>query len=430
MKPIFPFVCAALLGAAACTDDVAPVSAPTTTVDAATLAWHRTRVAGDVYHYEVTVPIGSAPNAALRLHRVVRERAPGVPRPSAHAAVLLHGDFSDFATNFLPTAGDPASPAPGMAPWLAARDVDVWGVDRRWTLPGAGDDTSDFGGMGVAQELDDLRVALGVVRAVRALDGSGGSKVPLVGFSHGAQLAYLAASVDAARPAALRHVSAIAALDFYGALPPDDVDTRAFACENAAFASQALADGFIESPDDFFIDLGTLARTAPAEPSPIFPRFTNRIALARMLGQTYRFAPYAPRYHLLTPTLDDDGVPTGYAAVSDDAASAWLAGATAFQSMRESADLEGLICGQDPPASDAPLARIRVPVLYLGAAGGAGELGVYSTTQVSSTDVTVHIARRLEPGDEALDVGHGDLLFASDAPTLAWQPLVNWLAVH
>ena len=48
MKPIFPFVCAALLGAAACTDDVAPVSAPTTTVDAATLAWHRTRVAGDV----------------------------------------------------------------------------------------------------------------------------------------------------------------------------------------------------------------------------------------------------------------------------------------------------------------------------------------------------------------------------------------------
>ena len=82
------------------------MSAPTTTVDAATLAWHRTRVAGDVYHYEVTVPIGSAPNAALRLHRVVRERAPSVPRPSAHAAVLLHGDFSDFATNFLPTAGD------------------------------------------------------------------------------------------------------------------------------------------------------------------------------------------------------------------------------------------------------------------------------------------------------------------------------------
>lgn len=431
MKPIFPFVCAALLGAAACTEEPAgePVAPSAIEARAASLAWNRTRIAGDVYHYEVTVPIGDAPNAALRLHRVVRERAPGVPRPAAHAAVLLHGDFATFVTSFLPTAGDPASPAPGMARYLAAQGLDVWGVDRRWTLPGADDDVSDFGGMGVAQELDDLRLALGVVRAVRALDGSGGGRVPLVGFSHGAQLAYVYAAVEASRPAAQRHVSAIAALDFYGALPPEAADTRAVFCDNAAFEDQALADGVTDSSNQFFIDLGTLARTAPDDVSPIFGDRSNHDALALVLGQTYFFAPYAPLYHLLAPVLDEAGEARGYAAVADDAASAWLAGATPHQSMREAADLDHLLCGDAAPI-DAPLARIRVPVLYLGAAGGAGELGVYTTTQVSSSDVTALVARRLPPGQEAEDVGHADLLFASDAPTLAWQPVATWLAAR
>ncbi len=431
MKPIFPFVCAALLGAAACTEEPAgePVAPSAIEARAASLAWNRTRIAGDVYHYEVTVPIGDAPNAALRLHRVVRERAPGVPRPAAHAAVRLHGDFATFVTSFLPTAGDPASPAPGMARYLAAQGLDVWGVDRRWTLPGADDDVSDFGGMGVAQELDDLRLALGVVRAVRALDGSGGGRVPLVGFSHGAQLAYVYAAVEASRPAAQRHVSAIAALDFYGALPPEAADTRAVFCDNAAFEDQALADGVTDSSNQFFIDLGTLARTAPDDVSPIFGDRSNHDALALVLGQTYFFAPYAPLYHLLAPVLDEAGEARGYAAVADDAASAWLAGATPHQSMREAADLDHLLCGDAAPI-DAPLARIRVPVLYLGAAGGAGELGVYTTTQVSSSDVTALVARRLPPGQEAEDVGHADLLFASDAPTLAWQPVATWLAAR
>jgi hypothetical protein len=93
------------------------------------------------------------------------------------------------------------------------------------------------------------------------------------------------------------------------------------------------------------------------------------------------------------------------------------------------ADLDHLLCGDAAPIT-APLSRIRVPVLYLGAAGGAGELGVYTTTQVSSADVTALVARRLPPGREAEDVGHADLLFASDAPTLAWQPLATWLAAR
>ncbi len=86
----------------------------------------RRHVAGDIYHHELVVPIGGAPNARLRLHRVVRELAPWVPRPTTGGAMLLHGDFSTFVTSFAPALGDPASPVAGLAPYLAARGLDVW----------------------------------------------------------------------------------------------------------------------------------------------------------------------------------------------------------------------------------------------------------------------------------------------------------------
>jgi hypothetical protein len=36
--------------------------------------------------------------------------------------------------------------------------------------------------------------------------------------------------------------------------------------------------------------------------------------------------------------------------------------------------------------------------------------------------------RRLSPELEVSDYGHADLLFARDAPEIAWQPLAAWLA--
>ena len=73
----------------------------------------REHVAADVFHYTVTLPLGDAPNARLRIHRIVRESSPWRPRPTASAAMLLHGDFSTFVTNF---AGEPA-PLQGLV-WI------------------------------------------------------------------------------------------------------------------------------------------------------------------------------------------------------------------------------------------------------------------------------------------------------------------------
>src|SRR5690348_806717 len=104
----------------------------------------RTQISGDVYRYEYVVRVGNTPNAQLHINRVVRERAPWQPRRSATSVMMLHGDFATFASNFAPGPQ-------GLAPWLAERNVDVWGVDRRWAH--AADDISDFAGMGLDQEL-------------------------------------------------------------------------------------------------------------------------------------------------------------------------------------------------------------------------------------------------------------------------------------
>ena len=97
--------------------------------------------------------------------------------------------------------------------------------------------------------------------------------------------------------------------------------------------------------------------------------------------------------------------------------------------MLESADTDAQTCG-DAPVLDLPLSRIHVPLFLLGAAGGYGDHALYSTTQVGSSDVTTHVIRQLPPEREAEDFGHGDLLYATRADTLAWQPLLAWLTAH
>lgn len=388
------------------------------------LAFSREHVTADIYHYRATVPVGPGPNAGLRLHRIVREVAPFVPRRTGHAAMLMHGDFATFVTNFAPTLGTPASPASGLAPYLASRDIDVWGLDRRWTLPAPDGDVSDFAGMTAAQDLDDLRAALGVARAVRGSD----EKLALVGFSHGAELAYLYASVEALRPASRRHVGAIVPLDWYGAYGPEAADLRAAACENALAEYDAVDAGFIDATNDFQITVGQLAASAPDDPSPFNPARTNRQVMLRFAGQTYVFAPLSPMYHFMAPVIGSDGKPSGLVASPEAAATAWFSGAPAHSSMIEAADLDAQLCGDGTTPIDAPLSRIRVPVLYIGAGGAVGTLGEYATTQVSSHDVTSLIVSISD--DPFTDYGHADLLYAGDARTRVWEPLARWLAHH
>ncbi len=392
----------------------------------------REQVTGDVAHYAFTVPVGDTPNAVLHIHRVVRERAPYFPQPSRSAILMNHGDFASFASNFAPVLANPSGD-PGIAVWLAERGVDVWGLDRRWTNPPRGGDTSDFDAMGLDQELDDIGTALGFARGVRlATDGSF-ARLTLVGFSRGGQLGYYYAAREATRPAWQRHLRGLVPLDVFASVDPTDEDVRQFFCTSAFYEYQDLGAGIVDSPNGFQIKVGQLDESAPDVQSPFqvppFVGFTNHQVVLGFAGQTYNFFPPSPWYHLAAPILDGDAV-VGLRESDEDDVAGWFAASPFHQSLREAADTDALVCNEPPLPADVPLSRIRVPLFLIAAAGGYGTHALYSTTQVSSTDVTTLLIRRLPAGREAEDFGHGDLLFARDAATLAWAPLLAWLRQH
>lgn len=101
-------------------------------------------------------------------------------------------------------------------------------------------------------------------------------------------------------------------------------------------------------------------------------------------------------------------------------------------------DGAGLFCGRIQLPFDDHLAKVRVPVLELGAAGGFGTKADYSTTLVGSKDVTRLVVRLLPGGQEATDFGYVDLWQARNAPQaglgapapLAPRPLITQATIE
>jgi hypothetical protein len=66
----------------------------------------------------------------------------------------------------------------------------------------------------------------------------------------------------------------------------------------------------------------------------------------------------------------------------------------------------------------------------VGAGGGFGDLGIYTTTLLGSDDVSTLVVS-LQPSELRLfDFGHADLFQADDAPDLVWVPILAWLQSH
>jgi hypothetical protein len=173
--------------------------------------------------------------------------------------------------------------------------------------------------------------------------------------------------------------------------------------------------------------MGQLALEAPDDPSPFFPG-TNREVMLLFVGQTYALFAPTPRYHLAAGRVVDGAI-VELTESPEPTIGGWLMAAPPHQAMREIVEGEELWCGENLPVN-MDLSRVRVPLLYLGAAGGFGRHGLYSTTLVGSSDVTTRVVQRLPDERIEEDFGHADLLFARDAEALAWEPLADWLLAH
>ncbi len=384
-------------------------------------------LSGDVVEYSFDIRTGAGPYDVIGIHRVARESAPFQPVKTDQAVLAAHGDIWGFDAAFV------SNPARNLPVFLAQNGVDVWGIDFRWTRVPATEDASLFQGWGVETDARDLYVALSVARAVRLYTGNGFDAIHLLGWSRGGIIGYAYLNGETQFPGGFQNVAGFIPVDIY--LKTDVQELQKAACDRAAAGRDALAQGAFASQNGILVStLGFLALTAPDDPSPIplFPGFTNRQAALFVGAATFALANPVPFYHFTGGTFDANGLPSGLLYTDEAAFFQFELGASPLQPLLEIVESDVAACDNpnDGVAFDDHLAEIDVPVLYVGADGGFGEYGVYTTTLLGSTDVTTHIVDLTPEEARIFDYGHADLFLAGDAQTRVWQPILSWIQGH
>ena len=234
-----------------------------------------------------------------------------------------------------------------------------------------------------------------------------------------------------------RHVKGLIPVDIVFQFSPEDEALRHDACTRVAALYPLLAAGTYYTDERRTHTIGFLAETAPDDPSPLFPGFTNRTealgGAAASANGCFRplFLPSRRSFISMRGTFSNPvstGVATDFTYTQTAYAFALFQALPPFFALRELFELSALQCEESDLPYDDRLAEVTVPVLYVGAEGGFGRYGIYSTTLLGSTDVTTHVVS-LSP-QRSLDFGHADLLWAQNAPTVVWVPIYEWLRAH
>ena len=392
----------------------------------------RRALTANVAEYFFKVRVGPGPFDEIGVHRVVKEVAPNVPIHARNAVFLTHGDIWNFRAAFL-TGAHP------IPVFLAESGVDVWGIDFRWTfVPATVTDLSFMKTWGLEQDARDLGIAIGAARIARAYTGSGLGKIDLLGWSRGGQIGYAYLNAETRLPPGLRQVKGFIPVDIY--LKTNVPQLQAFACQRQQNTEATIVGGGFANPSGGLIQaLGVLAATDPNGSSilngPPFnlPGFNNRQAGLLVGEATFLFLAGlepTPFYHFTGGTFDAQGKPSGLLYTNEQNLFGLEQRSSPVQPNQELADADAATCGQTDVHFDDHLAQIRVPILYVGAGGGFGEFGVYTTTLLGSKDVTVHIVHKTPADQRLADFGHADLFLAGDAQTLVWQPILDWVRAH
>jgi pimeloyl-ACP methyl ester carboxylesterase len=421
----------------------------------------RTQLIDDIYKYSFIFKVGDGDFDKIGVYRVVKEKQ-SVPIKAKNAVMMVHGDTSDFDSEFLmSTMSDKVSVYHSLGIYLAQNNVDVWGVDRRWTFvpdnyPGTTypycyiDGCSFMQDWDTALHLSDIKIAVKFARELRDETGSGSDKIFMLGHSSGAAFAYAYANDETQIDECSRDLIGIIPVDMVYKFDPDD-PAQTPLIENSCLKCEKLQEDFDSGL--FYSDeavglkyIAYLAALSSDDPSNIIPGFTNQEAAWFVLSATYMMekdpfytdptmtSPPVPFYHYCAGTFDQFGLPTGLQFANYDYMLDFAFAVPSFQSLGEMIDGEALLCGDDTPYDDH-LGEMTIPVFYVGAAGGFGEYGVYTTTLLGSydkdnphnDDVDTLIVELYPAEAVALDYGHIDLLFADDAEFLVWEPIYKWI---
>jgi hypothetical protein len=384
----------------------------------------REQVAGDVYHYRFEIRVGPGPYDVIGFHRVVRERRPGRPIRTRRSIFLVHGSGMGFENSFL--APESAPPDHSLPAWLAAGDVDVWGMDAGWTrVPSDAVDFTAFADWGGEKDADHLGIALAVAQSVRTLTGSGARRMHLLSWSRGVLASMIHLGRESQWPPGLRHVDGYIAVDS-SVLKTDDETMRLTDCAQAAHYQSLIDAGTYQDQSGILVNtLGLLARIDPDGASPIVPGFTNMQLLLYWGAATAVVLGGEGPFHLVAGAFDGFGVPTGFQFVPVERFLDFADGWAPFQPNRVELDLRTSNCDEVDVSWDDHLADITNPILFIGAGGGIGPAGNYVNTLVGSDEVASLIVSTA-PVPE-IDFGHVDLFYGTNAPELVWQPILDWI---
>lgn len=409
----------------------------------------REQVKGDIYHYTLRVRVGPGPYDVIALHRVVKEKVPGVPEHSDESVFMVHGDIWNFQGAFMSSSlpGSAVKVDQSIAVYLAKQGVDVWGIDLRWTqVPLETQDFSFMAGWNLGTHAQDVGTGLSVARALRLATGSGYGKMNLLGWSRGAMVSYAYLNAETQLPPGLRNVSGFIPVDMVLKFGPEAEQQRQWACTRAAVAQQLRQAGQVEGSLSgpgaglLAMQVGQAATYWPdvvAQP-PLPPLPYRQIGLtvgaatfSLLTDANHGIYPTVPSYHFTAGEFSAEGLPTALQYSKPEQLFTLLSSARPYQDFTEILEGEQLQCGNKNLPYDDHLSEVKVPVMYVGAGGGFGRYGEYAVTNLlGSRDVTIHRVQRLSEAQRVADYGHVDLFLGSDAETAVWAPIYRWMKKH
>ena len=390
----------------------------------------RTVLQDDIVHYTYDLVLGPGEFEAIRLHRVVRERRSHRPVATVTGLFMITGTQNTFDMIFLQPAISSAVPwDQSVAVFLAKNDIDVWGMDYAWALVPPGTSGFDFmENWGLQWEIDSVKEGLAAARSVRVATGQGNRRLHLLGFSYGVPIAYAVAGEETLLPPGQRHVKGLVAVD--SEMKPNDEARQLAACANADNLEARIAGGdFVDDTGVLLKLVGDLAKFFAHDPSPIAPLFglpqglfTNR-QFALFLGALH------DPWHFVGGEFAPFPIPIGLRFTDPGLWVDLLRAAPPFMPLRALFDVAKTRCDEVDVPFDDHLGAIALPILGIGAAGGAAPYH-YTASLTASRDVETFTVQLLSNAERPFDFGHADLFTATDAEALVWQPLLDWLVDH
>ena len=227
------------------------------------------------------------------------------------------------------------------------------------------------------------------------------------------------------------------AIPFDTGLKYTDPTTLAVACQSAAGANSALQLGQFAADFTPTSMLGAQAEDDPNGSYPFFGRPLTNLQAALEFGSAsfVLFGPgLFPEYHFvagLFPNDDVNQIPMGLQYTDVARWIKLMRAASPYEPNRMMSETFQISCQTGPSGPfDDHLREIRVPVLYLGAAGGFGNAGLHTLSLLGSKDVQTQIVALHGPNQAGLDFAHADLLNARNAQDLVWSRIDQWLTAH